>query len=156
MASKKAPSPAMLDTENKIIELRRAGVTWQKVAEQTGYAGPAGAYKAYQRAAERFIRPNLEELRDMELDRLDRLQAAIWGKALNGDVRSLDAVLRIIDRRARILGLEAPKEVNLKAEVATYDRDSIDSEVARLVALLDSGTPRSLVDTTGEARTDTN
>lgn len=155
MASKKSPEPELLAKENQVIELRRAGITWAKIAEQTGYAGPAGAFRAYQRVAERFIRPNLEELRDMELDRLDRLQAAVWGKALNGDVRSLDAVLRIIDKRAKLLGLDAPKEVNLKAEVATYDRDSIDSEVARLVALLDSGAQSALVDTTGEAGTST-
>jgi hypothetical protein len=155
MAGKKAPEPELLAKENQVIELRRAGITWSKIAEQTGYASAAGAFKAYQRVADRFIRPNIEELRDMELDRLDRLQAAVWGKALNGDVRSLDAVLRIIDKRAKLLGLDAPKEVNLKAEVATYDRDSIDSEVARLVALLDSGAQSNLAITTGTSGTDT-
>jgi len=138
MASKKAPEPALLEVEAQVVELRKAGVTWAGIASRTGYATPAGAYKAYQRAAERLIRPNLEEHRDMELERLDRLQAGVWAKAISGDVRALDSVLRIIDRRSRILGLDAPKEVNLKAEVITHDRNSIDSEVARLVALLDS------------------
>lgn len=156
MQSKKAPEPAALDLEIKVIELRRAGLTWQAIANQTGFAGPSGAYKAYQRAAERLIRPNLDEFRDMEIDRLDRLQAAVWGKAASGDLKAIESVLRIADRRIRILGLEAPKDINLKADVTTYDRNSIDEEVARLVALLDSGTQGSVDEEPSEAGTVTN
>jgi hypothetical protein len=155
MADEKAPEPDELERESRILELRRAGATWQNIADRVGYASPSGAWQAYQRIANRFIRPKLEDLRDMELDRLDRLQMGVWPKALNGDIRALDAVLRIIDRRARLLGLEAPKEVNLKAEVTTYDRDSIDAEVARLVALLDGGSPRELAEAESTTGTDT-
>lgn len=145
MSRKNAPEPDRLDKENQIVELRRAGVAWKVIAERTGYASASGAYNAYQRIAERVIRPGLEEYRDLELERLDRLQAGVWGKALNGDLRALDSVLRIIDRRTRILGLDAPKEVNLKAEVTTYDRNTIDAEVYRLVTLLDGG-PQGALD----------
>jgi hypothetical protein len=134
MASKKAPEPAQLEVEAKVIELRRAGLTWGVIAERTGFSGPSGAYKAYQRAAERLIRPDLEEHRDTELDRLDRLQATVWAKALNGDWKAIDAVLRISDRRIRILGLEAPKNLNLKADVTVYDATSIEAELARIYA----------------------
>jgi hypothetical protein len=156
MSGKIAPDPDQLEREQRILELRRAGATWETIAARTGYASASGAHKAYQRLAERFVKPALNELREMELDRLDRLQAGVWGKAITGDIRALDAVLRIIDRRARLLGLEAPKEVNLKAEVNTYDRDSIDAEVARLVALLDGGSPRELAQTESQTRPDTN
>jgi hypothetical protein len=155
MARENAPEPEQLDRENKIIELRRAGATWQVVAERVGYASASGAYQAYQRIAGRLIRPKLEEYRDMELDRLDRLQMGVWTKALNGDTRAVDSVLRIIDRRARLLGLDAPKELNVKAEVSTYDPNTIDSEVLRLIQLLDSSAPRELDEATSEAGTST-
>lgn len=155
MARKNAPEPEVLERENKIIELRRAGATWAVIAERVGYASASGAYNAYQRIAERVIRPNLEEYRDMELDRLDRLQMGVWAKALNGDSRAVDSVLRIIDRRTRILGLDAPKEVNLKAEVTTYDRNTIDAEVYRLVTLLDGGAPGALDAPVSATGTDT-
>jgi hypothetical protein len=155
MARKNAPEPDVLDKENQIVELRRAGVTWKVIAERTGYASASGAYNAYQRIAERLIRPGLEEYRDLELERLDRLQVAVWGKAVTGDIRALDSVLRIIDRRTRILGLEAPKEVNLKAEVTTYDRNTIDAEVYRLVTLLDGGAQGALAAPVSPAGTDT-
>jgi hypothetical protein len=155
MSRKNAPEPEVLERENKIIELRRAGATWAVIAERVGYASASGAYNAYQRIAERVIRPNLEEYRDMELDRLDRLQMSVWPKALNGDSRAVDSVLKIIDRRTRILGLDAAKEVNLKAEVTTYDRNTIDAEVYRLVTLLDGGPQSALGPAVSATGTDT-
>lgn len=137
MQSKKAPEPALLDTEAKVVELRRAGLTWTTIAQQTGFAGASGAYKAYQRAAERMIRPNLEEHRDMEIDRLDRLQAAVWQSAASGNVKSIDAVLRIIDRRARLLGLDAPQK--LQAEVVSYDGNAIAERTQQLLDILRLG-----------------
>lgn len=41
-----------------------------------------------------------------EVMRLDRLQAAMWEQALMGDPRSVDAVVKIIQTRAKITGLE--------------------------------------------------
>jgi hypothetical protein len=134
MASKKAPEPALLDAEAKVIELRRAGLTWATIAKETGYSGPSGAYKAYQRAAERLIRPNLEEYRDMEIDRLDRLQAGVWQSAAQGNVKSIDAVLRIINTRARLLGLEAPQKI--QAEVTTYDGSELEERTRHFIALI--------------------
>jgi hypothetical protein len=53
------------------------------------------------------------KLRDLELSRLDRMQVAIWEDALRGDLRAIDRVLSIQRRRADLIGLDAPKEVNL-------------------------------------------
>ena len=156
MSKKKAPEPDLLDKEARVVELRRAGVTWDVIAQRTGYANASGAYRAYQRAADRIIRPNIEELRDIEIERLDRMQAGVWGKAINGEVRAIDAVLRIIEKRSKLLGLDAPKELNVKAQVETYDRNSIDTAVAELAALL-AGSPTHSVDApNGATRTDTN
>jgi hypothetical protein len=41
-----------------------------------------------------------------EVMRLDRLQAAMWDQAMMGDPKSVDAVVKIIQTRARITGLE--------------------------------------------------
>jgi hypothetical protein len=51
----------------------------------------------------------IDELREIEVARLDALQAAIWSRALTGDIRAINTVGRIIDRRCRILGLYPPK-----------------------------------------------
>jgi hypothetical protein len=50
---------------------------------------------------------SIDGLRDLELARLDALQALLWPKAENGDVRAINAVVRIVDKRCRLLGLYA-------------------------------------------------
>jgi hypothetical protein len=47
----------------------------------------------------------IDELRDIELARLDALQVALWPRVEKGEVRAVNSVMRIIDRRCRILGL---------------------------------------------------
>ena len=49
-----------------------------------------------------------EELRKIELARLDALQVSLWDRAMAGDVDAVLAVLRIMDRRIRLLSLATP------------------------------------------------
>lgn len=46
---------------------------------------------------------------EKEFDRLDKLQASVWNQALNGDVAAVSVVLKVIDQRVRLLGLQAPR-----------------------------------------------
>ncbi len=48
---------------------------------------------------------NVEELRRVELDRIDALQVALWERALNGDVDAASEVRRLIECRVKVLGL---------------------------------------------------
>jgi hypothetical protein len=135
MAITKAPPPQQIDKERKAIELRRAGATYDDIARAVGYKDPSGARAAYQRALKRTLQDaGSEEVREIELDRLDRLQRAAWTNALAGDVNAINTVLRIMHRRAAYLGLDAPVKQEIKVE--TVDAASIDAEVARLVEML--------------------
>jgi hypothetical protein len=46
---------------------------------------------------------------EMELERLNAMQAAIYSSAVAGDVSKIDCCLRIIHQRARLLGLYPDK-----------------------------------------------
>jgi hypothetical protein len=130
--------------EAEIIKLRRGGLTYDMIAEKMGYASASVARQAYQRGMERYVAPDVNEIRQLESERLDIAQAAIWQGVLSGDNQSVANLIKIMERRAKLFGLDAPKELNLRAEVITYDRNSIDGEVQRLVALLDSSSPRDV------------
>ena len=58
------------------------------------------------------------------------MHEAIWEAALDGDLRAIDRVLRIMEHRAKLLGLEAPRRTG----VATMD--AIDKEIRELTAEL--------------------
>ena len=156
MSRKKAPSPAVLEKELQIIELRRAGITWERIAVEVGFKNASGAYKMYQRAAERMVRPHLEEYRDMQLDRLERMHQAVWRKAKEGDLRAIDTALRISDREAKLLGLDAPQKI--QAEVTVYEGQQLVEHTARIIELIrqSRGAQGNVGGGTGETRAITN
>lgn len=133
----KAPTPERIDKEREIVELRTEGYVWREIAQQVGMS-TAGVYKAYNRAMTRVIAPSIEEHRELELDRLDILQRTYWQPAVNGNLRAADYVLRVIDKRAKLLGLDAPLKV--QAEVVTYDGSDLDAEVERVARLIEAAT----------------
>lgn len=129
--------------EAKVLELRRAGFTFQRIAEEVGYATPSGAQRALERIMTRNIPQAPEEFRWQELDRLDRMQVALWPRAMKGDDRAIGTIIRLMERRARLVGIDAPQRI--QAEVVNYDgtRD-IDGDIERIVNILrgvDSGEP---------------
>lgn len=104
MAEKSLPSAQQLERERQCLELRRAGLTFDVIAERIGYVDRSGAYYAYKRALERTMPLSPPEARDLELDRLERLHAAVWPKALRGDLDAVDRVLRITAARMALTG----------------------------------------------------
>ena len=102
--------------EADALALRLAGATFEDIARQLGLAGRAPAKDAYERALIRLAPiADREKARSLEAARLDRLQLVHWQKALGGDADATNAVLNIMARRARLLGLDAPVDVNLNA-----------------------------------------
>jgi hypothetical protein len=98
----------------------------------------AGVAKAYKRALTRHPHATIDEHRELELDRLDALQRTFWKSAIEGNPRAADFVLRVIDKRAKLLGLEAPLKV--QAEVVTYDGSDLDREVERVARIIEAST----------------
>lgn len=91
----------------KALQLRTLGLTYEAVAQQCGYRDRGGAYHAVQRELRRMIQEPADEVRQIEVERLDALLRAMLPKALKGDGWSVDRVLRIMERRAGLLGLDA-------------------------------------------------
>jgi preprotein translocase subunit SecD len=119
------------DRQLRALELRKAGATYQVIAEQLGYAQAKGAYKAVASALKLTLREPAEELRELEVARLDAMLLVLWRRVQAGDEKAVDRVLRIMERRARLLGLDAP--TNTKVELTLED---IDREIERLEAEL--------------------
>jgi hypothetical protein len=105
---KRMPTVEQVKRERDALELRRAGLDYAAIAQRLNFANKGSAHKAVSRALQRTNADVAEDLRSMEADRLDRLQAAMWGPALQGSAAAVDRVLRIMERRAKLLGLDAP------------------------------------------------
>lgn len=126
-----APSAEVAQREAEVVKLRRGGLTWDLIGERVGLT-TSGAYNAYERALKRVVAEDITAIRSLETERLDLAQSAIWGKVLQGDNASISNLLRIMERRAKLLGLDQP--VRIQAEVVNYDGDAIRAEIARIVS----------------------
>jgi hypothetical protein len=137
MAGHVTPEPAQIEKEMQVLELRAQSYTWRAIAQQVGYASGSGALKAYMRAIKRQQKEPVEAALYMELERLDEMQAVYWDPAIQGNMRAGEFILKIMDRRAKFLGLDAPTKI--QAEVVNYDggAGSIDAEVDRIARIID-------------------
>jgi hypothetical protein len=87
--------------------LRLAGAGYAEIARLLHCSRTTAMYHV-ERALKDAWRDPVEQLLRLELGRLDRLQLGVWQKALAGDVEALDRVLKLMARRAKLLGLDAP------------------------------------------------
>lgn len=108
---------AVAEKRRQALELRKAGVGYEQIALKVGYSGPGAAYREIHAALREITREPAEELRTLETERLDRMLMGLWEKARSGDLKTVDRVLRIMERRSRLLGLDAP----VKATLSSFD-----------------------------------
>lgn len=92
------------------VELALSGATYQRIAEEMGYASRGTVYRIVQQALTRAEAETIDELRELELKRLDALQSAYWERAVCGDLQAAAVVIRVIDRRCRLLALYAASQ----------------------------------------------
>lgn len=89
----------------RAAQLRTAGYSYLEIAKALGYANEGGAWKAVEAVRKTAIREAGRDLVNLELERFDTLQRAAMGRAIGGDPSSIRAALRVMDQRARMLGL---------------------------------------------------
>jgi len=132
----RAPKPQVLDKEHRVVSLRREGLTWDLIAKEVGYASPSGASDAYYRASYRVVQEDLEQIRQLENERLDFLFNAVWKSALEGDHKAVDSCLRIMARRAKLLGLDNRPATKVSFTNET-DFSDLDKDVLRISRAFD-------------------
>lgn len=96
------------------IDLRTTGASYRTIAEQLGYRDASGAYRAVARLLTRREAESVGELRTVEAKRLDEMQAGLWDKAKAGNLGAVREVIRIMERRARLFGMDAPVSVTVE------------------------------------------
>ena len=100
------------ERRRQAVELRKAGATYERIGAKLGVSAQA-AWKAVDKAlaaTKRATSEAAETVRQIELSRLDAMQAGLWLTAIKGNHGAVDRVLRIMERRARYLGLDALDE----------------------------------------------
>ncbi len=104
---------AAVEKQRQALELRLHGTSYAAIATKCGYSKASGAHAAVKSALRKTLSEPAEELRVLEAERLDALLASVWDKASKGDPKAVDNALRIMERRAKLLGLDAPTTTDI-------------------------------------------
>ena len=124
----------LAERDLRVFKMRQAGVSAVEIARRFDMS-TSGVNQAVRRQLEKMNKEALlayPEVLRMELERLDNLQAAIWPMtqhrkikmddgtevAVEPDMKAVQQVLSIIDRRAKLLGMEvSANNINVNMDI---------------------------------------
>jgi transcriptional regulator with XRE-family HTH domain len=102
----------------KVIELRIAGWSQERIAQDLGLSRRRvrQIIRREIEKARRRLRECADELLQLELDRLDRYLVCLNDRITAGEPRAIEVALKISERRARLMGLDAPERKEVKVQ----------------------------------------
>jgi hypothetical protein len=105
----------------RVYKARRAGKSWQEIAEDERYPSAAAARYDYDRymdeARSLVVEKSQKETLALEVSRLDYLQTRIWGAAEAGSLAAIREIRGIIMDRAKLVTV-----IDMMKEADTDDR----------------------------------
>jgi hypothetical protein len=117
-------TPKTLERDERLklgLRLRAAGKSYQEIADHPYPDGPGGTAWGGDRhncrrdiveARAEAIREPAQEVIDMEVERLDMMLVGLVSKgAFKGNVPAVNAALNLMARRAKLLGLDTPTQI---------------------------------------------
>lgn len=112
MTRESTTSGRKVTAENRRIEaleLRKQGFSYDEIAARLGVS-KAAAYKSVRTALDTLkdeVYEGAEALRILEMERLDSLFEKAYSAAMAGDLVAIDKAVKVMERRARLCGLDA-------------------------------------------------
>lgn len=122
------------ERRRRAVALRIAGASFEQIGEQLGITRQS-AHALVVNALDEIAKQtaeSAEQLRQMELQRLDALQASLWPDAMRGDEQKVDRVIKIMARRAALMGLDAPTKQEVQQTLTHVEAYEYSSAVAAI------------------------
>ena len=107
--TQKAGPKALRTHERQLqaLDLRRKGGTYAQIAQTMGVV-KATAFNLVQEALITTIQEPSDAVRALEMERLDFLTQKLEARIQAGEDKAINTLLKVMDHRARLLGLFAP------------------------------------------------
>lgn len=120
-----------LQRQQDALRLRQTGATYEDIGKSLKIS-PQAAHKAVKRALAKLnkvVGADAEQIRTLELVRLDRLTMALWSSAIAGGFGAIDRLIKIMERRAKLIGLDVPTGI---ANLNLNFNDLTDEQLRRI------------------------
>lgn len=136
MPGESATSPRRIEAAEKrtrALALRKGGATLDQIVAAGLYGDKGSASRAVKQALDELPNEEAAEMRALENQRLDALQAALWPAAMKGKWLAVDRVLRVMEQRAKLNGLNQPDQLVVSNTDTDFDaayRELVESRAA--------------------------
>jgi hypothetical protein len=97
----------------QIVDLRAKGRSVEMIAEEMDL-NEAMVRRSLTKAMQGLSSESVEELRALENLRIDRMFLPVYERAVQGDLRAIDRAVLLMERRARMMGLDKPMEIDVR------------------------------------------
>ena len=102
----------------RALELRKSGHTYEQIADDLGI-NVSAAYRHVVLALQAIREKTNEaadEVRTLEITRIDTMIGVLWPRVLKGDYLAMDRVIKLMERRSKMLGLDAPAKSEITSD----------------------------------------
>jgi hypothetical protein len=146
--AKSRTSPAMIladERRKRLLELRMQGKTFKQIARETGLSLSNAKKIVCEVVKDRTAEMDdlVRHQQELSLMRLDRMVEALWPRASEGHVESVQAMIRVEERRAKLCGLDAPQRIQADVDLHALPQDeliAIAAQIGLATVMLAGGT----------------
>jgi transcriptional regulator len=130
----------LVDQRARALHLRRGGLTFEEIGADLGCDEKRArrlCSDAMEDAREQ-VATAAKELRAVEVSRLDAMLNSVWDAAMRGNLNVIDRIIKIMERRAKLLGLDVVERTT------EFSAEEIAMEAQRAIqqAMATSAAPR--------------
>lgn len=132
---KKSLPVATTEKYMKVIDLRKAGLTFEEIADKTGYESRSGAKMAFDAAVKYWGHESVTELRVIENERVEELWRRTYNMmedptlTLSQSLRIMETALKVTESKRKLHGLDAPRQL----EISGQDGHEIKTDVGTIL-----------------------
>lgn len=99
------------ERRRRALEFRSLRMSYQAIADRLYNGHRGNCWRDIQRAYDELTREPAEMVRLQELELLDSMARAVMTRAMKGEDKAINTLLRIQERRSRYLGLDTPVQI---------------------------------------------
>lgn len=132
-----------MEKQRRALEMRKAGATYHAIAQAVGYGDASAARKAIERAIADVIQEPAQEVRTIQIERLNHMLLTLWPKVQAGDERAIDTALRVMDKLDRLMGTDSASQVDVNVHhdgavlVIDGDKDAFIRQMKKMAGVQD-------------------
>lgn len=129
------------EKQRRALALRQAGASYRQIAEDCDYYDASAARKAILSAFDEVIQEPVEELRKIQIERLNHMLLILWPKVQKGDNTSIRDALSVMSKMDQLMGTDAPQQISHKVEAGVLVIEGTTDDYLRALAELSGEDP---------------